>query len=294
MFQFQNKPVFGNLFRGNGFGKPSYRSRHALSRRQQRRGLTLAELLIASTIMAMMTVGMASLAFTVETGNRHAKNLGIATQHARVAIGRIERALYSAHTSEQFPGFAVFSETEGSYSFPDTLVIWHPTGTPQDPDGLPRFNELVIFCPNPSAPNKLLEITVPSDTRTVPDLNDESTWLSELSSIKSSQGATVVQLTDLLRSATTQGAVTRGAVRFIATVRPTEDEWTDYKDGNKAWEEIAWVQDIYGSQTGLRQSWCRFELQLMPGEKAVSEPAGVRPIPFFGSAAIHYELHESS
>ena len=152
MCQLQNKPSFGNCFCGKGFRKPSYRSRHALSQKQQRRGLTLAELLIASTIMALMATGMASLAFTVEMGNRHAKNLGIATQHARVAIGRIERALYSAHTSEQFPGFAVFSETEGSFSFPDTLVIWHPSGAPQDPDGLPRFNELVIFCPDPNAP----------------------------------------------------------------------------------------------------------------------------------------------
>ncbi len=45
------------------------------------------------------------------------------------------------------------------------------------------------------------------------------------------------------------------------------------------------------SQTGLRQSWCRIELQLRPShvDDHTADPA----IPFFGSGAVYYEMHKS-
>lgn len=257
-----------------------------------RRGLTLVELLIASSVVAMLMVGMASLAVTVDIGNSHSKNTGLATQHARVAIGRIERAMLTAHATELFPGFASFSETEGGYEFPDTLVVWKSSSLPSDPGGLPLFSELLIYCADPAAPNELVEFAAPTNNNTVPELSDEATWLTELAAIKADPNSTKVRLTDLLRTASISGGTTRGCVRFICTVRPTHEEWTDFKNDDLDWDEIAWAQEIYGSQTGLRQSWCRFELQLMPGEEAVQQPAGKTALPFFGSAAIYYELHK--
>jgi len=54
---------------------------------------------------------------------------------------------------------------------------------------------------------------------------------------------------------------------------------------------VPWVQDIHGPNTGLRQAWCRFELQLTPGEDSrASDPNGDTAIPFFGSGAIYYQL----
>ena len=55
---------------------------------------------------------------------------------------------------------------------------------------------------------------------------------------------------------------------------------------------MPWVQGVYGSQSGLRQAWLRFELQLMPSEiSADRDSSGQQAIPFFGSAAVYYEMH---
>lgn len=260
-----------------------------------RSGLTLLELLIAMSIMVIVVAALAGLARAVQLGSEYGEGHGAATQHARVVIERISRSVQQATASESFPGFLVVAEEAGAWRFPDTLVVWRPEGAPADPDGLPRFSELVIYCPHPDVPNQLLEVTVPGDGRTVPPVEQEAQWASELAAIKSSGGARAVALTTLLRTCSppdlgeTQG---RGAVRFEARLRPSAAEWTAYKAGTLAWNDLSWVQGIHGSGTGLRQAWLRMELQLMPGEKAAADdPGGQQAIPFFGSAALYYEMN---
>ncbi len=263
------------------------------ARARIRRGLTLVELMIASAILAIMVGALSGLALTVQTANEHGSGQNLATQHARVTLERIERSLHAAHANASFPGFAVFSDSVGGWTFPDTLVVWQPSGAPANPDGLPLFSELVVYSPDPNDAHRLLEIRVPSDARTVPPLEDTSAWVWELAGFKMNPAAQRVQLTNLLRtaSATADPNALRGAIRFEVRYLPSRDDWDDYQTGNKDWDELPWVQNIYGSQSGLRQSWCAFEIQLVPHDDGstvgVSEQNAV---PFFGTAAIYYEL----
>lgn len=255
--------------------------------------MTLLELLIATSIMAIIVGTLGTLARGVQMGNECAQGYGAATQHARVALERIGRAVAGATANEQFPGVLVLAEQVGTWRFPDTVVIWHPTGQAVDPTGLPRFNELVIYCPQTSTPNRLLEITVPNDTRTAPPASDISSWQTEISAIRQSLTSHTVVLTELLRTATASSSSNqRGAVRFEVRLRPSDAQWSDYKAGRAAWNTLPWVQGIYGSRTGLRQAWLRTELQVMPGGQWVaSDPSAQQPSPFLGSSALYYEMH---
>lgn len=264
-------------------------------RRGPRRGLTLIELLVAMAVIGMVIGTLSTLANAVQQNYEFSHGRDTATQHARVVLDRIAKTIDEATANEQFPGFIVVAETEGAWRFPETLVVWHPSSTPVDPNGLPRFNELVIYCPNAYIPSNLIEITVPGDTRTVPAVTNSAQWLTEIQAIRKSAAVKTVTLTTLLRtcSVTTSSPKWRGAVRFESRLRPTADEWTNYKAGSLAWKDLNWVQGIYGSQTGLRQTWLRMELQLLPVADA-SDPAAATAtaIPFFGSAAIYYEMHK--
>ena len=244
--------------------------------------------------MVLLAGTLATLAIAVQVSNEHHQGNGLAMQHGRVALERIQRSINEATANEQFPGFAVFSESLSGWSYPDTLVVWLPETTPFDPDGLPRMNELVVFCTNVSAPDELLEIRVPSDSRPAPPLSSPGQWALELSALKTDPGADRAVLTDLIRTATaTDGGGnslgTRGCIRFDSRLRPSATQWSQYQGGSRAWEDLAWVQNIYGANTGLRQAWCRIELQLRAAD---IENHDVRSaIPFFGSASVYYELH---
>jgi hypothetical protein len=243
----------------------------------------------------MIAGTMAGLAKTVQQGYEYNEGHGLATQHGRVAIDRITRMASQATANEQFPGMIVVSETVASWQFPDTLVVWHPDSEAVDPDGLPRFNELVIYTTHHSFPNQLVELSVPGDTRTVPDADDDIQWQAEIASIKKSASTRTVVLTGLVLSGLVPQASNtewHGAVRFETRLCPSQAEWDDYEGGAVDWDDLAWVQGIRGENTGLRQVWLRIELQLMPGEESVaSDAAGDTAIPFFGSAALYYEMH---
>ena len=260
------------------------------------RGLTFVELVVAMTLMALLVGMLETLAQGIHDAYEYNEGHGMATQHGRVVLDRITRAASQATANEQFPGFIVLTEQVGSWQFPDTLVVWHPSGNPVDPAGLPRYKELVIYCPAPANPNQLLEITVPNDSRVVPAVSNVNSWATEIAAIKKSQAATTVVLTDLVRacpvSASTDNA-RRGAVRFQTRLRPSSTEWSQYQAGTSTWTNLPWVQDQRGVQTGLRQAWLRIEVQLMPGPGILGENTALQqPIPFFGSAALYYEMHK--
>jgi len=255
--------------------------------------MTLLELLIAVSILVGVAGTLGVLAKGVEDGFEYTEGHGTATQHARVAMDRIARSVREATANEQFPGVLVIDTQVDGYRLPDTLVVWHPDGEPVEPDGLPRINELVIYCPDPSAANRLVELRAAGDTGTVPPPENLSEWRTTVASIKADNAAQMVTLTKLVRTASVANAmdvVGQAAVRFETRLRPSAQQWKDYKDGNTAWEDLPWVQGIYGSQTGLRQVWLRTELQLLPDQNTVV--SAEQAIPFFGSAALYYEMHQ--
>jgi len=253
---------------------------------------------------------------------------GDATQHARVVLERICRTAREATANEKFPGFIVLAEEVGSWRFPDTLVVWHPErtgenlqGLPLDdegfphrvgPDDLPRYDELLIYCPGPAdatdaadwtAAKDLLRIQLKNDKRRLPPLGDEedvSDWRADIEKIKrsaSSEEQEIVILTSLLRTGAVDDggdAELRGAVRFETLLRPSDEdleaEAEDPEDSFE-WQDLPWVQGIYGSRTGLRQAWVRIEIQLMAGDPPAAGAVDRRQaIPFFGSAALYYTM----
>ena len=255
----------------------------------------MLELLIALSVMVMVVGTLAALSKAVQLSAEYSNGYGTATQHGRVCLERISRTVNEATANEQFPGFLVLAEETGGWRFPDTLVVWHPQLAPADPDGLPRFDELVIYCPNPASPGQLLEITAPSDSRQVPAAGDLAAWAAAVESIRQSSASQKIPLTDLLRTALVadaSSATLRGAVRFESRLRPSQIQWTQYQNGTLAWEDLPWVQGIYGSQTGLRQAWLRMELQLLPSEGlSGDDPTDQQATAFLGSAAVYYEMH---
>jgi type II secretory pathway pseudopilin PulG len=261
---------------------------------RKRAALTLIELLIATSIMAIMAAVLGGLAMSVQMQSEHSQSHGEAVQHARIVLDRLQRTINEARTSESFPGFLVVPETVSGHSLPDTLVVWHPTGAPVDPTGLPRWSEVVVFCPDPTAPQRLLEITSPSDSRPVPALAAISTWRSELSTLKNSSAANIIELTTLMRTANlgSSGAPNlRAALRFDQRLRPGDDQWAEYKAATRDWDEIDWVQSIHGTKTGLRQNWCRIEIQLQPQSDDPTTASAQTSLTFFGSASVYQKMY---
>src|SRR5262245_16572071 len=121
-----------------------------------RAGLTLLELLLASTIMALLVAALASMASAVYRTNEYSQGYGEAAQHARVVLQRITRKINKATANANYPGAWVIHRTVGGATFPEVLVVWHPTGAAIDAAGQPRVKELVIYCPSGTAPNELL------------------------------------------------------------------------------------------------------------------------------------------
>lgn len=267
-------------------------------RNETRRGLTLIELLSAMMIMTMIVGTLGAMAKAVFVSSEYGQGHAATSQHARVAIDRIGRAVRGAYASELYPGFGVIDEQVGVWRLADTLVVWRPRVTPSTPtaepfhaEGPPRFNELVVFCPDPDEPNQLIELTAADgDTRDM----TTATLFSDVESLKRSKSSKKVVLTDLLHAASLNGnSEQRGAVRFEVQVRPTEQQWADYEAGSLAWGDLPWVQGVYSSKTGLRQVWVRIEMQLTPAAAAaVSEKEQLPPVPYFGSAALYYEMNK--
>ncbi|MCE5303741.1 MAG: hypothetical protein LLF97_11640 [Planctomycetaceae bacterium] len=261
-----------------------------------RRALTLLELMLAMTVTLMIVGAMAGLARTVQQSYEYSQGYGVATQHARVAIDRIVQNICQAAANNAFPGCLVVPEPTDTTRCPDTLVVWLPAGgTASGVNVLPRFSELVIYCPNPESPNQLLELIASSDTRTVPAADDVAGWQTELASLKTDAATQKTVLTPLLRTASTTGGTStselRGAARFDVRLRPSADDWAGYAAGSVTWKNLPWTQSIYGTQTGLRQVWVRMELQMNPGKAWTSTNAvAARSLPFFGSASLYYNM----
>ena len=273
-----------SLFRGLSFLVP---------RSQFRAGLTLVELLIALSIISLTAMALGTLARATQISASYVEGHSTAAQHARVAMERIGRMVQTAAANETFPGAVLFADSVSGNRFPDTLVVWKPAAgtTVVDPAGLPRFSELVVYCPNPAQARQLLEITSRSDLRVVPALSNLGQWTTELTSLKTGSVSKKVMLTDMLRTASPGGNATmRACVRFEILLRPNSAEIASYRAGTLAWSDITWPQHWYGESTGLRQTWVRTELQLLPNSLADGDAHTSLAIPFLGSAALYYDI----
>ncbi|MEX2175598.1 MAG: hypothetical protein WD872_14640 [Pirellulaceae bacterium] len=253
---------------------------------RRRRGLTLTELLIAGTIMTLIVGGMGTLVNTVHSTNDFCRGQAVAAQHARVAMDRIQRAVRSAAANEQFPGCVVVADEDGSWNFPDTLVVWSPTAAAPDTDNVPQVNELLIFCSDATNPNVLIELRAPGNTNPAPAAADQAGWQALVDGLKLSTSSDKVELSDRLRTASVSdgaGGTLRGCVRFHLLIAPSLAEWDD---NGLTWNQLSWPLDFYSTQTGMRRVVCQYELQLLPGDSDASQTA----LPFFGSAALTYNL----
>jgi len=247
------------------------------------------ELLVSVSVVTIVIAGLGAMAVTISDASQHNLNQQLLLQHARVAMQRIETSINTATTSEQFPGAVVFSTTAGAWEFPDTLVVWSPeTAAPANPLGLPLFSEIKVYCPDIHQPGTLLEIRAPGDDRVVPAIDDLAAWQSEFSYLKSTPPQSVA-LTSHLRTAQVPETGERGVIRFVQQMRPDAIEWSQYRSAAATWESLNWPLDNAGSSYGVRQVWCRIEMQLT-AEPGGDDPAGQRSTPFFGSATVNYGL----
>lgn len=262
--------------------------------RRQRSGMTFVELMTAMVLMATTTAIVATLALAMREGWEHNAGHATAAQHARVALERISRTVSTAWANETNPGIQVVYETVGTERFPDTLVVWNPTGNPVNAEGFPKISECVFYCPDPASPNRLLEITAPTDNRNIPltESLNTTTWRNTLAALKSASTSKKTVLTDLLRTASpTSNGTARGCVRFMADMRPTQAEWYNYSID---WSSLLWPQHLFSQSFGVRQSWVHVELQLVPDGFSSNDPAAQHVIPFFGSGALTYNMRRSN
>ncbi len=260
-------------------------------------GFTFVEMTLALGIMATLIVAMGVMAQLVFDGEHYNEAYARVVQHARVALERIEGNVRQATSNPEYPGALVIEQTIGSWTFPDTLVVWRPETTAADPDGAPQIGELVIYSYHPGAPNELWEITDRGNTRTAPAAADAAAWQTLVESLKTSSTSKKVVLTNRLRTATVDeigendARYRRGCVRFEQQMNPTAANWASYQAGTRAWEDLDWTQTIYGPDSGLRQSRVRVELQMTPISSVTEMPSDdLPPVAFFGAASLYYPL----
>jgi hypothetical protein len=258
--------------------------------------LSLLELLLASTAMTIIAAALGTLAATVHTSNDFCQQQGQALMHARAAWLRIQDSIENAQASEPFPGCIALPQTVAGYAFPETLVIWKPTGAAAAPTGLPRVSELVIYTPNPQSPNELWELSAPANANTVPAVSDTTGWQTLLASLRADNASQKLVITNRLRTASTNivaaGAAPstsnlRGAVRFRVAVTPSMADFAAYRAGTMSLANVPWPLDMYGQKAALRSVTCFAELQLAtePGDNSADTA-----LPYFGAAAIRYSL----
>lgn len=270
---------------------------HALRRDGRtgtRSGLTLVEMLLAISILGITAGTLTALALAVQQGTTYSQDYSTSTQHGRVALERITRAVSGATATDAYPGAVVVYDLLGTWRFPDTLVVWRPNGAPANPSGPPLASELVMFCPDPVNPNQLLEVTMPGDGTPVP-LNDASLntpiWRTQIKTWASAASSNKVLLTDLVRAAQYDSNTNRAAIRFETDMHPTSSEWSACQAQPTLWSSLNWPQGLGGAQAGLRQVSVRVELQLLPNSfKGQLDPQAQQTVPFLASAAFSYAL----
>jgi len=249
----------------------------------RRAAITLLEILLAVGIAAMIVTATAALVKTSEGAFEENTGQAEALQAGRMYLERIRRLFSESYANELFPGARVVGDVGPSGTFPECLVVWHPAGSPLQPDGLPKVNELIFFYPNPSQPSEALEVTVPHRSETAPAYEDASAWRTLVTTVKSDGLRKTVTWCDRLRTFEIDGT-RRAALRFGIRLRPTSAEWNDTAI---AWQAMAWPQGLFSPHTGVRHVWLALELQI---QARAGDASATGAVPLFGSAARMYVL----
>ena len=250
-------------------------------------------MMVSIAIMGIMAAALSTLGATVQMANQYATEQGVSTQHARVLIERIQRNIAKAHANETFPGVVVIPYTSGGKSFPQALVIWEPESEAASPDGSPTLGELIIYASDPASPNRLLEITFRESTAAVPGASAYGDWRIYIQGLIDSEKSRVTEITNLIRVGKNLDSdrTEYSTLRFDIRHSPSDSEFTDYDSANLRWDELSWALGISGSNSGLRQTWCRFEFQIMPtSDTSQHRELSAQAVPYFGSAAIYYQV----
>ncbi|QDU75073.1 hypothetical protein Pan97_20940 [Bremerella volcania] len=253
-----------------------------------KRGLSLAELLVASAVMGIICLSFGTLAMSVQMANEYSQEKNLVGQHARVILQRVERTMQGAHATDSFPGILPITYYYSSYDFPQAIAVWDPDGSPMA--NYPQVDELVIFAVDPDNPNRFLEIRNESDTSTAPGLTDETAWRTLIANLIDSSDSEIVEISDLIRAGKA-GANYYSTLRFQTRVVPSDAEIAAARAGSVDWEDLNWATSIYSSKAGVRQVWCHFEWQLVPSSN-IDEHGRLQEqaVPFFGSSAIYYQV----
>ncbi len=168
------------------------------------KGFTLVELLMAIAVTGLIAVMIAALTSAVSTGGQYVQASQQASQHALAVMDYIRRQVAEAYATATEPGVMVVRTHEAGWQFPDTLVIWSPAGgQPANAAGPPLVEELLLICPDPDAPNRLLQIRAVGDKRAVSLWElDTPTWQAELDRIKRNTNAERMTLVEGIRVVT--------------------------------------------------------------------------------------------
>ena len=184
-----------------------------------RRGMTLAELLIGMVIMGLMTVVLAGMSNAVSSAWNYTKGVEVTEQSAAAAFDRIKYMLAQVGTYRLTGqptrlGVAVVSRTVGSTTIPDVLVLWTGgrnggmavSGTQAR---LPVASELLVYTWDSSQPSQLLEIVFPGSSGNIDfAATDFSTTITSLLAVTT---ADRIPLCDHLRVSSLSNVATTTA-----------------------------------------------------------------------------------
>jgi len=254
--------------------------------------MTLVELSVAVAVMSLVAVVLGGLISAVRTTREHVTGVQDATAQGGFVVDRIRRAVarsgvYRIGTNPTVAGVAVVWKSASPTDRPETLVVW--TGgrdaslAGQSPlSRLPKANELLIYTPDPAAPQRLLEIVVPTATD---DVDFAGTGFNtRIGQLIASSSAEKVVICDRVRVGST-GSGTAAAVRFELEATPPSDLLAAVAVNTSAWTSLPWAGGACSATSGVRQTAIRVELQLTTLTRSGNDGPS---LPIFGGAARRY------
>mgnify|MGYP001489646793 CR=1 FL=1 len=171
------------------------------------RGFTLPEILLASTITAMLSVVLGGLVMAVQTAREHVNGLEDSTLQSGVAMERVrymvsQTGVYEVDGQPTTLGLAIVKRNWTLFRLPEVLVVWsggRDGGMAEAGvlNRLPLASELVVYAPDPAEVAHLLEFSFPGNSSIIDfnavDFNDT------IERLIVSNGAESVLLCDGLR-----------------------------------------------------------------------------------------------
>lgn len=261
--------------------------------RRSRRAMTLVELTVSVAVMSLVAVVLGGLISSVRTAREHVSGVQEATAQGRYVVRRLRDAVsrsgtYRIGAGPTVAGIAVVWTNASPVARPETLVVW--TGgrdaslAGQSPLArLPKANELLIYTPDPAAPQRLVEVVVPTATDDV-DFTAAG-FTTRIGQLIASSAAEKVTICDRVRLGST-GSGSAAAVRFEFEGLPGDVELAATAVNTPAWAALPWATGSCSSTSGLRQIAVRIELQALTLSRSGSLDGPSLPV--FGSAIRRY------